>query len=85
MSGVPRDWSYDSVFDGKDTGCGEILIDLRMHFRDLGGGSFVLVTAHDEGAPVQLPAWCRLTGHRLVDARHPHYLIQVKERSPSNG
>ncbi len=81
MDGPPAGWKHDSEFDGKGTGCGEILIDLRMHFRKQEGGTFVLVTAHDEGAPVEMPAWCRMTGHRLIEAKHPYYLVKVKERS----
>jgi tRNA 2-thiouridine synthesizing protein A len=79
MGGPPAVWTYDSEFDGKETSCGEILIDLRMHFRAQRGGSIVLVIAHDAGAPIEMLAWCRLTGHRLIDSRHPYYLVQVKE------
>lgn len=81
MNAPPEGWKYDSEFDGKDTGCGEILIDLRMHFRGLPGGTLVLVTARDEGAPVEMPAWCRMTGHTMLDAMHPYYLVRARERS----
>ena len=79
MSHAPPNWKFDSEFDGKDTGCGEILIDLRMHFRAQPPGSHVLIIAHDAGAPIEMPAWCRLTGHRLIEARHPYYLVQVRQ------
>ena len=39
-------------------------------------GARLLVVAHDPGAPEDLPAWCRLTGNRLLEARPPHYLIE---------
>ena len=41
-------------------------------------GAVMEVIAHDPAAPEDLPAWCRLTGHRLVRAAHPNYLIQRK-------
>lgn len=81
MNAPPSEWEYGSEFDGKETGCGEILIDLRLHFRDLPAGTLVLVTARDEGAPLEMPAWCRMTGHTMVDEAHPFYLVRVRERS----
>jgi tRNA 2-thiouridine synthesizing protein A len=69
------DWERDDVFDGGDAGCGDLLYDLRFRFRDLRAGTRVLVRALDAGAPVEIPAWCRMTGHRLLRASHPFYLI----------
>ncbi|MEZ4652633.1 MAG: sulfurtransferase TusA family protein [Candidatus Eisenbacteria bacterium] len=77
--GLPPVWSFESRFDGGDTGCGEMILDLRTHFRSLPGGTRVAIRALDEGAPVEIPAWCRVTGHRLLEARHPFYLTQSKE------
>ena len=43
------------------------------------GQVFRLVT-RDEGAPVDVPAWCRLTGHVMLDASHPvYYLARGKD------
>ena len=41
-------------------------------------GETLEVVTHDEGAPVDLPAWCRMTGHTLVSAAPPTYLIRRK-------
>jgi TusA-related sulfurtransferase len=30
-------------------------------------------------ASADIPAWCRLTGHALLDHHHPVYLIRRKE------
>lgn len=78
---LPAGWRCESIFYGGETGCGEILIDLRVHFRSLAAGSRVAILARDEGAPIEIPAWCRLTGNELLDARHPYYL--VKARGPA--
>ncbi len=75
--GAPS-WPHDSVFDGGERGCGDLLFDLRLHFRSLPAGARVLIVALDEGAPVEIPAWCRVTGHRLTEAQHPYYLAEVK-------
>ena len=37
------------------------------------------IRATDPGAPADLPAWCRMTGHTLVSQQHPTYLIRRKE------
>ena len=71
-------WTWSSAFDGGDQGCGELLLDLRLHFQPLPPGTRVRVTALDAGAPVEMPAWCRQTGHRLLAAAHPHYLVERK-------
>ena len=42
----------------------------------LPAGGVIRVTATDPAAPEDIPAWCRLTGHPLLAADHPHYLIR---------
>ena len=36
----------------------------------------IKVIALDPGAPADMPAWCRLTGHTLLHEEHPVYLIE---------
>ncbi|MCA9759316.1 MAG: sulfurtransferase TusA family protein [Candidatus Eisenbacteria bacterium] len=79
-SGLPSDWEVSSRFDGGDGGCGEMLLDMRIHFRPLCSGARVAVLAPGEGAPVEIPAWCRVTGHRLLEANPPFYWIEVREK-----
>ncbi|MBI3817115.1 MAG: sulfurtransferase TusA family protein [Planctomycetes bacterium] len=59
-------------------GCGELLLELKFKMRAMAPGSIMKLTALDPGAPEDMPAWCRLTGHALVRARHPDYWIQKK-------
>ena len=73
-------WACEHRYDGGERGCGELLINLALFLRPLPPGVLVHVTARDEAAPLEIPAWCRLTGHELVEAVHPHYLI--RRRSP---
>lgn len=60
-------------------GCGDLVLALRIRLNALPPGGVLQVTARDPAAPLDLPAWCRLTGHVLVRADHPVYLIRRKE------
>jgi len=42
-------------------------------------GQTLEVIAQSPGAPADLPAWCRMTGHTLVSADHPAYVTRRKE------
>jgi len=37
------------------------------------------VRATDPSVVVDLPAWCRMTGHKLVDQQGDRYLIRRKD------
>ena len=76
---LPRHWDFDEVYDSFDRGCGDFIIDLRGVMRDLAPGEVLMIASRDAGAPVEIPAWCRLTGHRLLDAEPPFYLVQKRE------
>ncbi|MEM7474865.1 MAG: sulfurtransferase TusA family protein [Planctomycetota bacterium] len=66
-------------FDGGDTGCGELLLDLLLFMKRQPGGAVVRVRALDAGAPLEIPAWCRLTKHQLLASEHPNYEIKKSE------
>lgn len=68
-------------FDGGDTGCGELLLDLLLFMKKQPAGSIVEVRALDPGAPLEIPAWCRVTNHRLLSSSHPVYRIQKPDFS----
>ncbi|MGE3541989.1 MAG: sulfurtransferase TusA family protein [Candidatus Tectimicrobiota bacterium] len=67
-------------YDFGDTSCGDLLIALLKAMRPLATGTLVEVRALDPGAPVDIPAWCRMVGHALlIRAGGPdrtHYLIR---------
>ena len=66
-------------WDAGEMGCGELVLELRARVERLRPGDVLRLIARDPGAPADLPAWCRLTGHRLVAGQHPVYLIERKE------
>ncbi len=69
----------DDRWDSGDRGCGELLLELKMRVERLRPGQVFELIARDPGAPADLPAWCRLTGHALVEHEHPVYRIRRKE------
>jgi len=69
----------DDSWDAGDMGCGELVFELAQRLAALRPGQALLLVATDLGAPHDIPAWCRLTGHPLVAAEHPRYLIRRKE------
>ena len=69
----------DDVWDAGDMGCGELIFLLAQRTRSLGPGRVLDLIATDLGAPHDIPAWCRMTGHVLLDASPPRYLIRSKE------
>ena len=56
-----------------------VVMELRLRMLALSPGECFRLTARDPGAPEDLPSWCRMTGHRLVQANHPQYLIERRK------
>jgi TusA-related sulfurtransferase len=75
--GLP-DWDFEDEFDGGEESCGRVIINLYLYLRQALPGTRVLFISKDPGAPIEFPAWCRLTGNRLIKAEHPHYLFIYK-------
>jgi len=69
----------DVVWDAADLACGVLLLALRGRMQSMRPGQVLRLVAQDAGAPEDLPAWCRLTGHTLLSAEPPVYLIRRKE------
>jgi len=66
-------------WDAGDAGCGDLVMELRLRLNAMKPGELLQLTARDPGAREDLPAWCRLTGHELVESRHPTYRIRRRE------
>jgi len=69
----------DEIWDAGDMGCGELVLELRARLTGLRPGQVFELIARDPGAPADIPAWCRMTGHTLVSQEHPVYRIRRKE------
>lgn len=69
-----RLWASE-FWDAGEMGCGELILKLKVRFQKMPADGVLQLTALDHGAIEDIPAWCRLTGHRLIHAQHPHYWI----------
>jgi tRNA 2-thiouridine synthesizing protein A len=67
-------------WEAGDIGCGQLVYELHRRMQGMQPGDRLEIIAHDPGAPTDLPAWCRMTGHTLVSASHPVYVIERKSR-----
>lgn len=71
----------DTQYDGGETGCGEMLLDLLLFSRRQPPGTVIELRALSPGAPLEIPAWCRLTRHELLSAAHPFYLLRTPPKA----
>ena len=69
-----------ATWDAGDMSCGDLVLELRMRLMQLEGGDVLELVATDPAAPEDIPAWCKLTGHRLLRAAPPTYHIRRKDR-----
>lgn len=69
-----------TTWDAGDMSCGDLVLELRMRLMQLEGGAVLELVATDPAAPEDIPAWCKLTGHRLLRGVPPIYHIQRKDR-----
>jgi len=72
------------VVDGGDRGCGELLLVLAARSLTLAPASTVRLLATDPAAPIDLPAWCHLTGHTylgqgLDTEGRPYYDLRLSD------
>jgi tRNA 2-thiouridine synthesizing protein A len=68
------------VFDGGDLLCVVLLLELRRFIIGLPAATVVHVIATDPAAPLDLPAWCHLTGHQYlgpVTGQRPTYALRL--------
>lgn len=65
-----------SRWDAGEAGCSQLVVGLRRRIDQLGPGELLELVTLDAGATADLDAWCRVTGHRLVSANHPYFVIQ---------
>ena len=66
----------DVEWDAGDLGCGDLVLQLMIRITAMAPGQVLRLVALDPGAPADIPAWCRMTGHTLVEEQPPLYLIR---------
>jgi tRNA 2-thiouridine synthesizing protein A len=71
--------SADDVWDTGDLECGQLLLPLRERVDALRAGEVIQLITRSTGAALDLHAWCRVTGHRMLKSEPPNYYIQRKQ------
>lgn len=54
------------LIEGGDLGCARLLVLLRARVAELAEGTVVHLSTSDPIAPIDLPVWCRMTGHEYL-------------------
>lgn len=73
----------DQVLDAGEAACADLLIRLVRTIRPLPAGSILEVVAYSRSARHDIPAWCRMTGNRLLHigiAQPTRFYIRKGER-----
>jgi tRNA 2-thiouridine synthesizing protein A len=66
-------------YDAGDKGCAAGPMDeIATIMRQMEPGQKIEIFATDPTVSVDLAAWCRMTGHSLVEQQGFHYLVQHK-------
>ena len=72
-------FSADQFYDAGDKGCGDgPMDDIAGMLRKMSAGQTLEIFATDSAVSADLSAWCRMTGHQLVEQQDNHYLLQHK-------
>ena len=71
--------TVDVGWDAGDLGCGDLVLELMTRVTAMAPGQVLRLVARDPGASADIPAWCRMTGHTLVEDAPPVYLIRRKD------
>ncbi|MFE8700601.1 sulfurtransferase TusA family protein [Cytobacillus sp. FJAT-54145] len=59
----------DLLYDAGPTGCGELIMNLFLTMKKMEIGQIIEVISYDPGAREDLPAWCRMQKHTLLERR----------------
>ena len=68
------------IIDGGHRACVALLLELRDRISSLPAGTVTRLIASDPAAPIDLPAWCHLTGHAYlgpIRAAPPTYALRT--------
>ncbi len=65
-------------WDAGDAGCGYLAMELARALSTVDAGQRIELISRSEGAPIDIAAWCLITGHSLISEDHPNYVICKK-------
>lgn len=64
--------------DARNSLCPMPVIKTQNKIAELRSGDILLVTCTDPGALNDIPAWCRINGHTVLDTRQTDDEVSVK-------
>ena len=56
----------DYLLDLGGKNCSQLIMEVMLAIRHMENGQTLLVTAYDPSAPIDLEAWCLMTGNTLA-------------------
>jgi len=63
--------------DARNLMCPLPVIRAQDKIKSMRNGDLLNVICSDPGALNDIPAWCRINGHRVVSTKHDDYTISV--------
>ena len=70
----------DYFLDLGEKNCSQLIMEVMVAMQHMNRGQTLLVTAYDPSAPIDLEAWCSMTGHtlaqRLPDSTGNQFLLR---------
>jgi tRNA 2-thiouridine synthesizing protein A len=86
MSDSDRPWDpAPTVLDARGLLCPLPVIKTQKCIKDLPEGALLDVVATDPGTLRDIPAWCRVHGHELVDSQQRNREIWIRVRVRRSG
>ena len=56
----------DYILDLGEKNCSQLIMEVMLAMQHIDNGQTLLLTAYDPSAPIDLEAWCRMTGNTLI-------------------
>jgi tRNA 2-thiouridine synthesizing protein A len=80
MSSFDDSINADCLLDLGEKNCSQLIIEVMLAMQRMDQGQTLLVTAYDSSAPIDLEAWCHMTGNtlaqRLPDSTGNQFLLR---------
>ena len=70
----------DYTLDARNSLCPMPVIKTQNKVKELKAGDTLEVTSTDPGAMNDIPAWCRINGHEIIDAQENDGVVVIVVR-----
>ncbi|WNF37399.1 sulfurtransferase TusA family protein [Bacillaceae bacterium IKA-2] len=72
---ISNEKECDVIYDAGLAGCGELIMNVFLAVKKMSVGETIHVISYDLGAIEDIPAWCRMQGHTLLEVFEEDLLI----------